>query len=78
MCWIMITKTLIVVISIYKILIYWLRPYRQKKSSGKRQKSASGKSSSRRFLFSAARNANTKDTEYVTNGFSFCLSSRKV
>ena len=33
--------------------------------SGKRLKSASGKSFSRRFSFSAERNANTKATEYV-------------
>ena len=50
--------------------------------SGKRPKSASGKSSSCRFSFSAARNANTKDTEYVTFGFSFRIlvffPSRKV
>ena len=38
---------------------------------GKRPKSASGKSSSRRFSFSAERNANTKATEYVTFSFSF-------
>ena len=41
--------------------------------SGKRPKSASGKSSSCRFSFSAARNANTKATEYVIFGFSFCI-----
>ena len=50
--------------------------------SGKRQKSASGKSSSCRFSFSAERNANTKATEYVTFGFSFVywffFPSRKV
>ena len=40
--------------------------------SGKRPKSAGGKSSICRFSFSAARNANTKATEYVTFGFSFC------
>ena len=34
-------------------------------------KSAYGKSSSSRFSFSAARNAITKATEYVTFGFSF-------
>ena len=49
------------------------------KVSGKRLKSASGKSSSCRFSFSAARNANTKA---VISGFSFCISvfspSRKV
>ena len=43
------------------------------KSSGKRPKSASCKSSSCRFSFSAARNANTKATEYVIFGFSFCI-----
>ena len=37
--------------------------------SGKRPKSASGKSSSCRFSFSAARNANTKANEYLTFGF---------
>ena len=37
-----------------------------------KKKSFSGKSSSCRFSFSAARNANTKATEYVTFGFSFC------
>ena len=41
--------------------------------SGKRPKSASDKSSSRRFSFSAERNANTKATEYVTFGFSFSI-----
>ena len=41
---------------------------------GKRPKSASDKSSSRRFSFSAERNANTKATEYVTFGFSLSLS----
>ena len=41
-----------------------------KSLSGKRPKSASGKSSSCRFSFSAERNANTKATEYVTFGFS--------
>ena len=39
--------------------------------SGKRPKSASGKSSSCRFSFSAARNLNTKATEYVTSVFLF-------
>ena len=40
-------------------------------SWGKRPKSASAKSSSCRFFFLAARNANTKATEYVTFGFFF-------
>ena len=39
--------------------------------SGTRPKSACGKSSSGRFSFSAARNAITKTTKYVTFGFSF-------
>ena len=39
--------------------------------SGKRPKSASGKSFSCRFSLPATRNANTKATEYVTFGFSF-------
>ena len=38
--------------------------------SGKRPKSAGGKSFSCRFSFSAERNVNTKATEYVTFGFS--------
>ena len=41
--------------------------------SGKRPKSASDKSSSYQFSFSAERNANTKATEYVTFGFSFTM-----
>ena len=41
--------------------------------SGKRPKSASGKSSNCRFSFSAERNANTKATEYATFGFSFSI-----
>ena len=41
--------------------------------SGKRPKSASGKSSSCRFSSSAGRNANTKATEYVAFGFSFSI-----
>ena len=41
--------------------------------SGKRPKSASGKSSSCRFSFSDVRNANTKATEYATFGFSFTI-----
>ena len=39
--------------------------------SGKRPKSASGKSSSCRFSSSTERNTNTKATEYATFGFSF-------
>ena len=51
---------------------HWVFPYRQKKSkSGTQPKAACDKSSSSRFLFSAARNAITKVTEYVTIGFSF-------
>ena len=41
--------------------------------SGKRPKSARGKSSSCRFSFSAERNVNTKATEYATFGFSFSI-----
>ena len=41
----------------------------RKSLSGRRPKSAGGKSSSSRFSFSAERNANTKATEYVTFGF---------
>ena len=41
--------------------------------SGKRPKSASGKSSSCRFSFSAERNDNTKATKWETFGFSFII-----
>ena len=41
--------------------------------SGKRPKSVGGKSSSCRFSFLDERNANTKDTEYATFGFSFSM-----
>ena len=41
--------------------------------SGKRPKSAGGKSSSCQFSFSAERNANTKATEYETFGFPFSI-----
>ena len=41
--------------------------------SGKRPKSASGKSSSSQFSLSAKRNVNTKATEYVTFGFFLLL-----
>ena len=41
--------------------------------SGKRPKSAGGKSSSCRFSFSAERNANTKAAEYITFGFFFLV-----
>ena len=41
--------------------------------SGEQPKSASGKSFSCQFSFSAERNANTKATEYVTFGFSFSM-----
>ena len=41
--------------------------------SGKRPKSAGGKSSSCQFSFSAERNANTKATEYATFGFPFSI-----
>ena len=43
--------------------------------SGKRPKSARGKSSSCRFSFSAVRNANAKATEYATFGLSFTFTS---
>ena len=46
--------------------------------SGKRPKSASGKSSSCRFSFSDERNANTKATEYATFGFYFSLLSHRL
>ena len=42
-------------------------------STGKRPKSAGGKSSSCRISFSAERNTNTKATEYVTFGFYFSI-----
>ena len=41
--------------------------------SGKRPKSASGKSFSCRYSFSVERNANTKATEYATFVFSFSI-----
>ena len=41
--------------------------------SSKRPKSASNKSSSCRFSFSATKNANTTTAEYVTLGFFFCI-----
>ena len=41
--------------------------------SGKRPKSAGGKSSSCRFSFSDVRNTNTKATEYATFGFPFSI-----
>ena len=41
--------------------------------SGKRPKSAGGKSSSCRFSFSAERNTDTKAAEYVNFGFSFSI-----
>ena len=46
--------------------------------SGKRPKSASGKSSSCRFSFSDERNANTKATEYATFDFYFSLLSHRL
>ena len=49
------------------------RTYKRPCLSGKRPKSASGKSFSCRFSFPATKNANTKGTEYVTFGFSFCI-----
>ena len=51
----------------FDVLTFFLADRRS--LSGKRPKSASGKSSSCRF--SAERNANTKATEYKTFGFSF-------
>ena len=55
----------------FDVLTFFLADRRS--LSGKRPKSASGKSSSCRFSFSAERNANTKATEYVTFGFSFSI-----
>ena len=49
------------------------RTYKRPCLSGKRPKSVSGKSFSCRFSFPATKNANTKGTEYVTFGFSFCI-----
>ena len=73
MCWIMITKTTIVVIFNLQNFIYWLCPTDRRSLSGKRPKSPSGKSSTCRFSFSAERNANTNATEYATFGFSFSV-----
>ena len=53
------------------VVIFNLQFTDRKNLSGIRPKSASEKSSSCRFSFSAERNANTKATEYVTFGFSF-------
>ena len=55
----------------FDVLTFFLADRRS--LSGKRPKSASGKSSSCRFSFSAERNANTKATEYATFGFSFSI-----
>ena len=55
----------------FDVLTFFLADRRS--LSGKRPKSASGKSSSCRFSFSAERNANIKATEYATFGFSFSI-----
>ena len=71
---IMITKT--------KFLFIEFVLIERRSLSGKRPKSARGKSSSCRFSFSAERNANTKAAEYLTFDFSFSIlfssPSRKV
>ena len=65
----MITKTTMVVIfdiqHSYLLTLSFL--------SSKRPKSASNKSSSCRFSFSATKNANTTAAEYVTLGLFFCI-----
>ena len=80
---IMITKTKMVVIfqfSKFSFIEFVL--IERRSLSGKRPKSARGKSSSCRFSFSAERNANTKAAEYFTFDFSFSIlfssPSRKV
>ena len=77
MRWITISKT--TMFAIYKVSFIDFVLINRKSLSGKRPNSASSKSSSCRFSFSAARNANTKA---VTFGFSFCIfvfsPSRKV
>ena len=80
---IMITKTKMVVIfqfSKFSFIEFVL--IERRSLSGKRPKSARGKSSSCRFSFSAERNANTKAAEYLTFDFSFSIlfssPSRKV
>ena len=70
----MIIKTIIVVnfqVTKFSFIDFVLTDRRS--LSGKRPKSASGKSSNCRFSFSAERNANTKATEYVTFGFSLSI-----
>ena len=64
----MITKTTMVVVFKFSFINVVLTDRRS--LSGKWPKSASGKSSSYRFSFSAERNANIKATEYVTFSFS--------
>ena len=80
---IMITKTKMVVIfqfSKFSFIEFVL--IERRSLSGKRPKSARGKSFSCRFSFSAERNANTKAAEYLTFDFSFSIlfssPSRKV
>ena len=79
MRWITISKTTMFVIFNLQNSIHWLVLINRKSLSGKRPKSASSKSSSCRFSFSAAKNANTKAVAF---GFSLCIlvfsPSRKV
>ena len=70
-CWIMITKTMVVISEKIPFTDFVLTDKRS--LLGKRPKWASAKSSSFRFSLSAARNANTKATEYETLGFCFCI-----
>ena len=70
----MITKTTIVVIfDLQNSDLLTLSLQTEEVFQGKQPKSASGKSSSCRFSFSAERNANIKATEYVTFRFSFSI-----
>ena len=62
------------VILMYKFSVIDLVLTDRRNLSGIRPKSVCGKSSGRRFSFSAARNALTKATDFVTFGFSFLTS----
>ena len=62
------------VILMYKFSVIDLVLTDRRNLSGTRPKSVCGKSSGCRFSFSAARNALTKATDFVTFGFSFLTS----
>ena len=68
-----IKTTMVVIFNLQNSHLFTLSLPTEKGVSGKRQKSASGKSSSCPFSFSDVRNANTKATEYAAFGFSFSI-----